>query len=107
MNRPEAGKEACKPAPAELKPDTKVTTGGRNPHAHHGYVNTPVYRASTQLYRTAEDYLVHNGPYFYGRLGTPTSEALETAIRALRCCLRGWRRSRPRCLRCSSPAIIC
>ena len=83
MNRPEAGKEACKPAPPELKPDTKVTTGGRNPHAHHGYVNTPVYHASTQLYRTAEDYLAHNGPYFYGRLGTPTSEALETAIRAI------------------------
>ena len=36
--------EGSKPAQTELKADTKVTTGGRNPHAHHGYVNTPVYR---------------------------------------------------------------
>jgi cystathionine beta-lyase len=87
MSRPQAGeetgKDACRPVPPEPKPGTKVTTGGRNPHDHHGYVNTPVYHASTQLYRTAEDYLAHNGPYFYGRLGTPTSEALETAIREI------------------------
>jgi len=48
--------EGSKPAPAELKADTKVTGAGRNPHAHHGYVNTPVYHASTLLYRSAEDY---------------------------------------------------
>ncbi len=75
--------EGSKPAQSELKPDTKVTTGGRNPHAHHGYVNTPVYHASTLLYRTAEDYLAHNSRYSYGRRGTPTSEALETAIQEL------------------------
>lgn len=75
--------EAGKPASAELKPETKVTTGGRKPHAHHGYVNTPVYHASTLLYRTAEDYLAENGQYRYGRLGTPTSEALEKAIQEL------------------------
>jgi cystathionine beta-lyase len=34
---------------AELKPDTKLAIGGRDPHAHHGYVNTPVYHASTLL----------------------------------------------------------
>ena len=75
--------EAGKPASAELKPETKVTTGGRKPHEHHGYVNTPVYHASTLLYRTAEDYLAENGQYRYGRLGTPTSEALEKAIQEL------------------------
>src|SRR5437763_14937970 len=75
--------EASKPAQTELKADTKVTTGGRNPHAHYGYVNTPVYHASTLLYRTAEDYLGHRGQYSYGRRGTPTSEALETAIREI------------------------
>ena len=68
---------------AELKPDTKLTTGGRNPHAHHGYVNTPVYHASTLLYRTAEDFLARRGQYFYGRRGTPTSEALGTAIQEI------------------------
>ncbi|MCX7311209.1 MAG: cystathionine beta-lyase [Alphaproteobacteria bacterium] len=70
-------------ADAVLKAETRVTIGGRNPHAHHGYVNPPVYHASTVLYRTAEDYLASNGPYFYGRLGTPTSEALEKAIQSV------------------------
>ncbi len=65
---------------AELQPDTKLTIGGRNPHAHHGYVNTPVYHASTLLYRTAEDFVGRRGQYFYGRRGTPTSEALSKAI---------------------------
>ena len=79
MNKPEGGK----PAHAGLKPGTLVTVGGRNPHAHHGYVNTPVYHASTLLYQTAEDYLGHRGRYSYGRRGTPTSEALETAIQEI------------------------
>ena len=68
---------------SDLKHDTRLTTGGRDPFAHHGYVNTPVYHASTLLYRTAEDYLAHRGHYQYGRRGTPTSEALETALRGL------------------------
>src|SRR3954469_9064346 len=68
---------------SELKPDTLLATGGRDPFAHHGYVNTPVYHASTLLYPTAEDYLAHRGRYQYGRRGTPTSEALENAIREL------------------------
>jgi cysteine-S-conjugate beta-lyase len=75
--------EAGAPPHSELKPDTKVTTAGRDPHAHHGYVNTPVYHASTLLYRTAEDYLAGNGRYSYGRQGTPTSEALERAIQEI------------------------
>jgi cystathionine beta-lyase len=75
--------EGGKPAPSELKPDTKVTVGGRNPFAHHGYVNTPVYHASTLLYPTAEDFLARRGQYAYGRRGTPTSEALERAIREI------------------------
>ena len=33
--------------------------------------------------RSAEDYLAHRGPYHYGRRGTPTSEALENAVREL------------------------
>jgi cystathionine beta-lyase len=66
---------------AELKPETRLVVAGRDPFAHHGYVNTPVYHASTLLYPTAEDYLAHRGRYQYGRRGTPTSEALENAIR--------------------------
>ena len=66
-----------------LKPDTLLSAGGRDPFAHHGYVNTPVYHASTLLYPSAEDFLAHRGRYQYGRRGTPTSEALEDAIRTL------------------------
>ncbi len=68
---------------AELKPDTKLAIGGRDPFAHHGYVNTPVYHASTLLYRTAEDFLARRGQYFYGRRGTPTSEALALALQEI------------------------
>jgi cystathionine beta-lyase len=75
--------EGGAPAIPQNKPDTKVTLGGRNPFAHHGYVNPPVYHASTLLYRTAEDYLDHRGPYHYGRRGTPTSEALEKALQEI------------------------
>jgi cysteine-S-conjugate beta-lyase len=66
-----------------LKPNTRVTVAGRNPFAHHGYVNPPVYHASTLLYPTVEEYLDHRGPYQYGRRGTPTSEALELALQEM------------------------
>ena len=66
-----------------LKPNTRITLAGRDPFAHHGYVNPPVYHASTMLYPTVEGYLDHRGPYHYGRRGTPTSEALEEALREL------------------------
>src|ERR1041385_733680 len=66
-----------------LKPDTRPSLGARDPFAQHGYVNPPVYHASTLLYPTAEDYLAHRGRYQYGRRGTPTSEALETALREI------------------------
>jgi cystathionine beta-lyase len=59
---------------------TRLVTGGRDPFSYHGYVNPPVYHASTLLHRTAADYLAHRGPYQYGRRGTPTSEALADAI---------------------------
>ena len=80
-----------KPAPGHsplpdtegLKPDTRLVVGGRDPHSNHGFVNPPVYHASTVLYRTAEDLIAHRGRYTYGRRGTPTSEALETALRDL------------------------
>ena len=65
---------------ANLRPATRLTLGGRDPFAHHGYVNTPVYHASTLLYRSADDFENRRGPYSYGRRGTPTSEALETLV---------------------------
>src|SRR5471032_1875282 len=66
-----------------LKPETRLVTGGRDPQANHGFVNPPVYHASTVLYPTAEDQVAHRARYQYGRRGTPTSEALENALMEL------------------------
>lgn len=71
------------PASDQLHPDTKLVLGGRDPFAYHGFVNPPVYHASTVLYENARDLVDHRGRYQYGRRGTPTSEALEMAIRDL------------------------
>src|SRR5215218_2521128 len=66
-----------------IKPATRFVTGGRDPFSYHGFVNPPVYHASTVLYRTAEDYLAHRGRYTYGRRGTPTSDAFGEALAEL------------------------
>jgi cystathionine beta-lyase len=63
--------------------DTRVVTAGRDPTAYHGFVNPPVYHASTVLYPSAEDFLAHRARYQYGRRGTPTTEALELALAEL------------------------
>ncbi len=66
-----------------IKNDTRLVTSGRDPQAYHGFVNPPVYHASTLLYPTAEDQVAHRARYNYGRRGTPTSEALENALREI------------------------
>ena len=66
-----------------IKPNTKLVTAGRDPQANHGFVNPPVYHASTVLYPTAGDQVTHRARYSYGRRGTPTSDALEDALREL------------------------
>jgi cysteine-S-conjugate beta-lyase len=70
------------PAPTR-RPETRVVTAGRDPASYHGFVNPPVYHASTVLYPNAEDYLAHRARYQYGRRGTPTTEALELALQEL------------------------
>jgi cystathionine beta-lyase len=65
------------------KPATRLVSGGRDPFAYHGFINPPVYHASTVLYPSAEDLLADRGRYHYGRRGTPTSEALADALAAL------------------------
>ena len=69
--------------PPQHRPETRVVTGGRDPQSHHGFVNPPVYHASTVLYPSAEDYVAHRARYQYGRRGTPTTEALELAVQEL------------------------
>jgi cystathionine beta-lyase len=69
--------------PAAKRPETRVVTAGRDPASYHGFVNPPVYHASTVLYPSAEDYVAHRSRYQYGRRGTPTTEALELALQEL------------------------
>src|SRR5579872_6708987 len=69
--------------PSKLRPDTRLVTSGRDSAAYHGFVNPPVYHASTVLYPSAEDFVAHRARYQYGRRGTPTTEALELAVQEL------------------------
>jgi cystathionine beta-lyase len=69
--------------PPHLKPETLLVTAGRDPAGQHGFVNPPVYHASTVLYPSAEALVAHRSRYQYGRRGTPTSEALEEALAAI------------------------
>lgn len=73
----------AQPPKQPLKPDTTLITAGRDPQSYYGFVNPPVYHASTVLYPTAADQVAHRARYQYGRRGTPTSEALEQALAAL------------------------
>ncbi len=72
-----------KKKPGDLKPQTLLVTAGRDPADFHGFVNPPVYHASTVLYPNAADMVAHRARYQYGRRGTPTSESLENALREL------------------------
>jgi cysteine-S-conjugate beta-lyase len=64
----------------ELKVRTKLVHAGRHPFEQHGFINTPIYRGSTVLFPTYADLIARNNArYVYGTIGTPTTEALETA----------------------------
>jgi cystathionine beta-lyase len=68
-----------KPDLAKLSPETRLVTAGRE-FSEHGFVNPAVYHASTVLFPTAEVLENRAQPFVYGRRGTPTSRAVETAI---------------------------
>jgi cystathionine beta-lyase len=68
---------------ADTAPATEVVHLGRDPFAQHGFVNTPVYRGSTVLYPTLASLEAKTQPYTYGRRGTPTVRALESALTTL------------------------
>jgi cystathionine beta-lyase len=69
------------------KPETVITHAGRAPHDNHGVVNPPVYRASTILQPTLEaleaSHKSNFTGYRYGRRGTPTTRAFESAVAEL------------------------
>ncbi len=79
----EARQERPRQTGRKWRPATSLVTAGRDPDAYQGFVNPPVYHASTVLYPSAEDFLAHRARYQYGRRGTPTTEALEQAVQAL------------------------
>ena len=64
-------------------PETIATHAGRMSAEHFGVVNTPVYRASTILYRDLASMESGQVPYFYGRRGTPSSDSFEKAVNEL------------------------
>ena len=72
---------------ASFKPDTLLTTLGRDPAANFGIVNPPVYHASTVTFSTVADMeAIGKLPYdavYYGRHGTPTTFALQDAMAEL------------------------
>lgn len=71
-----------------MKPETEVTTLGRDPDANFGVVNPPVYHASTILFPTLAAFdaamkTKTKNQMRYGRYGTPTTFALQDAIAGL------------------------
>jgi cystathionine beta-lyase len=67
--------------------ETHLVRTGRSSSSHHGMVNTPVFRGSTILSSSLTEWesrKLPGNPYAsYGRFGTPTTRALETAIAEL------------------------
>ncbi len=64
------------------QPETVLTHSGRDPLAHFGAVNTPVFRASTILAPSYADRKREKGEREprYGRRGTPTTFTLEDVL---------------------------
>jgi cysteine-S-conjugate beta-lyase len=62
---------------------TELVLAGRDPSDSFGFVNPPVVRGSTVLWPTMADYKSARGRYTYGRRGTPTSDALTAALKAI------------------------
>lgn len=83
LARPRMNDKSDKSPTPQRHGDTRVVTAGREHGAYYGFVNPPVYHASTVLYPSAEDFAARRGRYQYGRRGTPTTEALESALQEL------------------------
>lgn len=63
--------------------ETLVTHGGRHPEDHHGYVNTPVYRGSTVIFRTLAELDDYSRPLRYGRYDSPTTQSVAELVTQL------------------------
>jgi cystathionine beta-lyase len=63
--------------------ETILTHHGRDPDDQFGFVNTPVYRGSTVLFKTLDDLEAQQQRFLYGRAGNPTTESVEVVITEL------------------------
>jgi cystathionine beta-lyase len=63
--------------------ETVLAHTGRRPEDQFGFVNTPVYRGSTVLFRTLDDIEAQQQRFLYGRAGNPTTEGVEAIITEL------------------------
>lgn len=62
---------------------TRLAHIGNDPRDFFGFVHPPVVHASTVLFPDAATMVSRNQKYTYGTRGTPTTDALRTAIDAL------------------------
>lgn len=69
--------------PSNSSVETILTHAGRDPDSQFGFVNTPVYRGSTVLFKTLADLDAQQQRYLYGRAGNPTTEGVEAVVTAL------------------------
>ena len=67
----------------QTRPETQLVTAGRSRQPTTASSIRRSIHASTVLYPNAADMVAHRARYQYGRRGTPTSEALENALREL------------------------
>lgn len=63
-----------------LAPATRLVRAGRDRSITGPFINPPVIHASTVLFENTDAMLDRRQRYVYGRRGTPTSDALESAI---------------------------
>ncbi len=71
--------ETAPPDRLHMSNRTKLVHAGRRASEQHGFVNTPVYRGSTVLFPTLEDFSARKARFSYATKGTPTTAALESA----------------------------
>ena len=60
--------------------NTRLAHIGNDPRDYHGFVNPPVVHASTVLFPDAKTMSTRAQKYTYGTRGTPTTDALASAI---------------------------
>ncbi|RLQ87292.1 cystathionine beta-lyase [Notoacmeibacter ruber] len=69
--------------PKNVGMNTLLAHAGHDPQDFHGFVNPPVVHASTVLFPNVETMQSRKQRYTYGTRGTPTTDALASAVDAL------------------------